>query len=123
MALRKRPRAATPTREIKIRLAGDLSLRIEKKAKENGQAMNRVIVDELAAFPALKDLGVLADRIADVDVIVAHYGERITWLELSEQLLAAVDAVIKAQGAAQQAAIDKLRITRGAMKAQKKGGD
>jgi hypothetical protein len=53
--------------------------------------------------------------VGHIDNLLARYGTRITWLDLSEQLLSAVDGVLHAQGGAQQAAIDKLRIVRNAM--------
>jgi hypothetical protein len=45
----------------------------------------------------------------------ARQSARVSWLELSEELLNAVDAVLKSQGAAREAAIDQLSVIRTAM--------
>jgi hypothetical protein len=48
-------------------------------------------------------------------IVLAKQGARIKWQDLSDDLLNAVDAVLKTEGTAQQAAIDKLRVERSAM--------
>jgi hypothetical protein len=116
MARRKQQRAAPGHgREFKIRLPEDIAWRIEGKAKDKEWPLNRVIINELAAYPDLEQVGVLAETVGDMEVILAHYSARITWQDLSDKLLSAVDAVLKAQGGALQAAIDQLRVVRAAM--------
>ncbi len=46
---------------------------------------------------------------------VAHYGARIQWHELSDNLLKAVDAVLSAQGGGLPAALNRLRAVRSTM--------
>jgi hypothetical protein len=48
-------------------------------------------------------------------VILARYGARITWHDLSDRLLKAVDEVLSAHGGAMLAAIDRLRAVRRTM--------
>jgi hypothetical protein len=47
--------------------------------------------------------------------VLARYSARIILSDLSDELLAAVDAVLKTEGSAQQSAIDRLRVQRNAM--------
>jgi len=103
--------AATRIREYKLRLPEDIAERIEAKAKVERCAQNRVIINELALYPNLEKQA----AAVDLDGLFAKYGARITWLDLSEALLEAVDRILKTAGTAQQAAIDKLRVERNAM--------
>src|SRR4051794_18121322 len=110
---RKQQRAASarPGREYKIRLPEDVAKRIEQKAAHEQKPVNRAIINELAAFPDLEKVRDFGELVEDMKIVLAQQGARLTWLDLSEQLLAAVDAVLKAQGSgALQAAIDKLRV-------------
>lgn len=96
----------------------DIRVRIERKSKQTGWPQNRVIINELAAFPELEKGGrdLLSGNLQHMNNLLARYGARIKWLDLSEALLKSVDAVLKAEGsAALQAAVDKLRIDRAAM--------
>jgi hypothetical protein len=116
MAPRKQRGSAGGIREYKLRLPLDISARVEAKAKELIKPQNRIIINELAAFPDLERQRTFAENLSALDNLLANYGSRITWLDLSEGLLKAVDAVLKADGAtAVQAAIDKLRVQRNAM--------
>ena len=114
MARRKEKKPAKGW-EYKLRLPRDIAQRIEAKAKETGWPRNRVIINELAAYPRLERQSDLGEHIGELGNLIARYGARIEWLDLSEQLLAAVDAVLKAQGGVQQAAIDRLRAVRSVM--------
>jgi hypothetical protein len=116
MALRRKKTASEQAREFKLRLPSDVSQRIVAKAEKNGWPQNRVIINELAEYPALKEYREQGDQISAVNDIVAKYGARITWLELSEQLLDALDVALDAQGTAQQAALDKVRVLRNQMR-------
>jgi len=116
MAPRRKHVTAPPAgREFKLRIPQDVSERIEAKAKREGRPQNRVIINELALFPSLEETGDLADLIRAMEVIVARYGARITWHDLSDELLNAVDVVLKAEGGALQAALDRLRVVRSGM--------
>jgi hypothetical protein len=112
-------------REFKLRLPEDVSERIVAKAKQTGWPQNRVIINDLAEYPELKqggrdllaaNLAHLGDHLAKFDALFVKYGGRIEWLELSEQLLAALDAALDAKGTAQQAMIDKVRVIRDTMR-------
>jgi hypothetical protein len=113
---RRAKTASERSREFKLRLPEDVARRIEAKAKAEGRPQNRIIINELAAFPNLQKQGDLAEHVRDLEVVLMKYSERITWQELADELLGAVDAVVKAQGAAQQVAIDRLRAVRNTMK-------
>jgi hypothetical protein len=96
-----------------LRLPTDVFERVEAKAKETGWPLNRVIINELAAFPGLEKQAKLGELIRDMEVILAQYGSRITLAELSEPLLRAVDDVLAAKGDGErQARLDKLRVLR-----------
>jgi hypothetical protein len=125
MAPRKKPRASKPgdARDYKIRLPEDIAQRIEAKAKAEGRPQNRVIINELARFPDVEPHSTLAERVRDLEVVLARYAARISWLDLTEQLLNAVDAVLTAEGAAVSAAIDRLRVARAGMLAHRRAAE
>jgi hypothetical protein len=103
--------AAQKGLEFKIRLPVDVAERIRTKAEKEGRAQNKIIVAELSDYPRLKDSGALTEKIRDMDVLLARYGSRITGIELSESLLAAIDLVLKAESFdVLQAAVDRLRV-------------
>ena len=120
--LRRPQTASARSREFKLRLPEDVADRIEAKAKAEGRPQNRIIINELAAYPDLEKIGELREHVANLEALLLKYSVRLTWQELSDELLGAVDAVIKTQGSAQQVAIDKLRAVRNAMQKQKTGG-
>jgi len=109
----RRKRALSEPREFKVRLPADISDRIEAKAEQKHQSQSRVIINELAAFPDLERNFNYANLVEEMRIILAKQGARITDLELSEQLLSAVDAVLKTEGGA--ASLDALRVARSAM--------
>jgi hypothetical protein len=111
---RKQP-APGQGREYKIRLPEDVAQRIENKAKAEQRPQNRVIINELAAIPALEETRKQASLNRDMEIVVARYAARVTSIDLSEQLLSAVDSVINAQGSALAAAVEKLRVVRAGM--------
>ena len=113
------PRKKSPPpgqgREYKIRLPEDIAQRIEAKAKDEQRPQNRIIINELAAFPDLEQTRNLAMLVRDMEVVVARYAAQITTHDLADALLKAVDAVLAAQGGALPAAIEKLRVVRTGM--------
>jgi hypothetical protein len=119
----RRPQTASArSREFKLRLPEDVSDRIVAKAKAEGRPQNRIIINELAAFPDLEKHWRDTRHTDRLEALLLKYGTRIAWQELAEELLRGVDAVIKTQGAAQQVAIDRLRAARNAMEKTKTGG-
>jgi uncharacterized Fe-S cluster-containing radical SAM superfamily protein len=124
MAPRRKQQTARPGREFKLRLPDDVASRIEEKAAREQRPQNRIVINELAAFPDLEKLRNLGELVEDMRVVLAQQGARIAWNDLSDECLRAVDAVLKAQGSgALQAAIDKLRVVRTAMLAHKRTED
>jgi len=120
---KQRTAATRPGREYKIRLPEDVADRIEQKAANEQRPQNRVIINELAAFPDLQKARDLAESVGDLKVLLAQHSARIMWLDLSVQLLSAVDGVLEAEGSnALQAAVDKLRVVRLAMLKSKPRG-
>jgi hypothetical protein len=102
-------------RYYKVALPEDVAERIEAKAKAEGRPQNRIIINELAAFPDLETFKELAEQVSDMKTVLARYGARITSLDVSDALLVAVDAVLTAEGGALSAAVEKLRLARDGM--------
>ena len=112
------PRRKSPPpqgREYKIRLPEDVAQRIEMKAKGEQRPQNRIIINELAAFPDLEQNAKLASLVGHMEVLLARYAAQQTSHDLTDALLKAVDAVLAAQGGSLPAAIEKLRVTRTGM--------
>jgi hypothetical protein len=104
-------------REFKVILPPDLSERIERQAQEEGRPQSRVIVNDLAAIPWLRSQAALAETVRDMQVILARYGSRLTLSDVNDELMAAIDELLAAQGDAElQARVDKVRVVRSAMK-------
>lgn len=112
---RRKREKANERRYYKISLPEDIAQRIEAKAKAEGRPQNRVIINELAAFPDLETVGKLAEHVRDMETVLARYSSQQTSHDLSNQLLAAVDALLKADGGVLQAAVEKVRVVRNAM--------
>lgn len=106
---RTRPAKPGDSRDFKVRLPENVAARIAAKAKAENRAMNRVIINELMRFPDIEPQAALADRVSDLETLLARYASRITWLELNERLLDAVDAVLSGSA---PAALDRLRVAR-----------
>jgi hypothetical protein len=104
-----------PLFDFKIRFPADVRERIVAKAAKTGWPQNRVIINELADYPRLERIEKLADQVAEMDDVLARYSARIVMHDLADELLEAVDTILKTEGSAQQAAIDKLRVARHAM--------
>jgi hypothetical protein len=113
---RKKRRAAGESHPIHLRLPTDVFQRIEAKTKEKGWPFNRVIINELVAFPELEKVTELGEQITDMKVTLARYGSRITLADLGEPLLRAVDDVLEAKTESErQRGLDKLRVLRAEM--------
>ena len=115
MAPRRKKQPPLHGREFKIRLPEDIADRIRSKAEREGRPQNRIIINELAAVPRLEQADDFATLIGAMQNTLARYGSRIAMHDLSDELLRAVDAVLKAEGGALQATVDKLRVVRSAM--------
>jgi hypothetical protein len=97
----------------KIRLPSDVAKRVRDKASALEMPQNRVIINELAAYPRLEQTDKLAEQVRDLEVLLARYSARISGLDISENLLTAVDAILKADGAAAlESAVERLRVAR-----------
>ena len=117
---RKKQPAPGQGREYKIRLPEDIAQRIEMKAKDEQRPQNRIIINELAAFPNLEQTDKLAALVSHMEVVVARYAAQQTFHDLTDALLNAVDAVLAAQGGALPAAIERLRVERLALDATRR---
>jgi hypothetical protein len=114
------PDAAAPWRVYKLRLPRDIAERIEKKAADEQRPVNRIIINELADVPRLEQAAKFDDLIRQLETVIWRHGARIAWLDLTHDLLDAVDGVVNAEGAAIYGAIDKLRIVRRAIELTEK---
>jgi hypothetical protein len=94
----------------------DLAVWIEAKAKSEGRPQNRIIINALAVARSLEALPDLMTAVGDMKVTLAQYSSRITMHDLSDDLLRALDTALAASGSAQQAALDKVRVIRAAMR-------
>jgi hypothetical protein len=119
MLTRRKKKSATPAfqmaREYKLRLPPDVSKWVEQRAKDTGWPQNRVIINSLVSLDYLEKLRGIGELYEDMKVWNARQSARVTWLDLSHELLNAVDAVLKTEGSAREAAIDRLRVERTAM--------
>jgi hypothetical protein len=119
MLPRRKKKAATPAfqmaREYKLRLPPDVSKWVEQRAKDTGWPQNRVIINGLASLDHLEKIRDFGEVLEDMKVWSARQGARVAWHDLSDELLNVVDAVLKAEGSAREAAIDKLSVVRSAM--------
>jgi hypothetical protein len=112
---RKKRRAAGEGHPLHLRLPSDVMKLVETKAKKEQWPLNRAVINLLASIPLLEKIRDFDEVLGDLKVWNARQSARVTWLDLSEELLNAVDAVLKTQGSARDAAIDQLRVTRTAM--------
>jgi hypothetical protein len=119
---RRKQRSPHQGREFKLRIPEDVAERIEADAKREQRPMNRIVINNLADVPRWREqetmailLGHMSDSIDRMGKTLAHHGERIDWQDLSDQLLATLDKALAAEGSAQQAALDKVRVLRATM--------
>jgi len=104
-------------REFKLRLPHPVAERIATKAKARGTPQSRVIIEELTAIPDLENRASFSAMIEEMRDVLSRFGARAAVADLSDNLLAAVDAVLKAKGTGTlQAAMDRLRVVRTEMR-------
>ena len=113
---RKKRRALGEGHPVHLRLPTDVFERIEGKTKEKGWPLNRVIINELAAFPDLEKHAKLGELVRDMEVILARYSSQQAMAELGEPLLRAVDQLLAAKtDSERQMQLDRLRVLRSNM--------
>lgn len=114
--VRKKPQAPPrPGKEYKLRLPQDVADMIEIRAKAEQRPQNRIIINMLASVPRLEKGRLFEDLIGDMEVVLARHGRRISWHDVQDELLAAVDELLKSEGGAAQAALERLRAVRTGM--------
>jgi hypothetical protein len=116
---RKKP-ASAQDRELKIRLPADVWQRVEAQAQDEGRPFNRIVINDLAAIPDLRQQRKLADHVGEMGNVLARYASEIVMHQLSGEMLNAIDALLKAEGGAVSAAIERVRVLRNAMQATKR---
>jgi hypothetical protein len=98
------------------RSARDVGDWIDAKAKAEGRALNHVIINAMAEYPSLKRFRDFATLIGDMETVLARYGARIAAHDLADEMLNAIDAVLKAEGGSTlQAAVERMRVVSAAM--------
>jgi hypothetical protein len=114
---RKKRRAPGEGHPVHLRLPTDVFERIEAKTKAKGWPFNRVIINELAAFPDLERLATFGELISDMEIVLARYSSRMIVADLGEPLLRAIDEVLAAKtDGERQTPLDKLRVLRSEMR-------
>ena len=63
--------------------------------------MNKVLINELAAFPRLEKFEDFATQVGEMGNVLARYSSRAVMADLSDELLQALDAALAAEGSAQ----------------------
>jgi hypothetical protein len=111
---RKKKHAPGEGYEVKLRIPPDVMAIVEEEARASERAFNRTIVNLLASIPHLKGEAKLAASVRQLDVLLPAMAARMTWHNLQDGLLNAVDAVLAAPANA-PAPLDKLRAARAAM--------
>jgi hypothetical protein len=116
---RKKRRALGEGHPVHLRLPTDVFERIEAKTKEKGWPLNRVIINELAAFPDLDQQAKLGELTRDMEVVLAQYGARIVTADLTDELLRTLREMLKADDANNagmlRAKVAKVRVILAAM--------
>ena len=103
---RKKRRAPGEWHPVHVRLPTDVFERIDAKAKDEGRPFNRVIINELAAFPNL-------DRQAKLEQLIRDMAD------LTDELLRTLREMVKADDAnnvgALRKGVAKVRVMLAAM--------
>jgi hypothetical protein len=117
MAPPRKPETVEPGRALHVRLPVDVFARVEAEAKAQGRPINRIVINDLAAIPWLKEQAKLGQLLQNMEVVLAKYGARVTLADADEELVSAVDEVLAAQSAGElQARLDKVRVVRATMR-------
>jgi prophage regulatory protein len=116
---RKKRRSPGEGHPVHLRLPTDVFERVEAKAKDEGRPFNRIIINELAAFPDLDRQAKLGQLIRDLEITLARYDARIIAADLSDEMLRTVREMVKADDAnnvgALRAKVAKVRVILNAM--------
>jgi hypothetical protein len=116
---RRKRRAPGEGHPVHLRLPTDVFERIEAKTKEKGWPFNRVIINELAAFPDLEKQAKLGELTRRMEDTLAHYSTRIVVADLTDDLLRTLHEIVKADGANNvgelRAKVAKVRVILSAM--------
>jgi len=122
--LRRPNRSPAPprAREYKVRLPADLADRVEARAKAETWPQNRTVINLLARYFDLENIGTLVEHLGHLDNMILKYSSRIEWQELTEEFLQIANEVVTTKGAAREVAIDKLNAALKAMQKHKAGG-
>jgi hypothetical protein len=108
---RKKRIAPSQTHPVHLRLPGDVFARLEAKAKQNIWPLNRVIINELAAYPTLEQNARFGELVDHMETTLARYGSRIVATELADALLRAIRDVLDANtDGERRSRIDRLRV-------------
>jgi hypothetical protein len=116
MELPRIPRGSEYAREFRLRLPPDLSGRIEKEAYDTGKPQNRVIIDMLARVTQADESTSIASSARHLETLLAKYSAQQSSVELSKDLLRAVDEILDAKPHEVQARVEGLRVVRRAMR-------
>jgi hypothetical protein len=102
----------------------DVFRRIEAKTKEKGWPFNRVIINELAAFPDLDEQAKLGQLTRDLEITLARYDARIVTADLTDELLRTLREMVQADDAnnvgALRTKVAKVRVILAAMEKHKR---
>ena len=110
---RKKRIAPSQTHPVHLRLPGDVFARLEAKAKASIWPLNRIVTNELAAYPRLERDARRGELNDHIETLLARYGSRLIVADLSDALLQAVDRVLAAKSDSERrSAVDKLRVVR-----------
>jgi len=103
-------------RDFRLRLPPDLSEEIEKESVNTGLPQNRIIINRLARFGQADKTATMDGLIGHMETLLARYGAQQSGVELSKDLLRAVDDILAAKPNELQARVEGLRVVRRAMR-------
>jgi hypothetical protein len=101
-------------REFKVRLPPEISKRIEDEAAKEGCSQSKIIVEDLRDIPDLRSQATALDLVGDMEHMLRRYGARLTYAELTDELLFAIRAADEANTAGKiselRAAMDQVNL-------------
>jgi hypothetical protein len=115
MELPKFPQVGEPVQEFRIRLPLDLAQEVEKEVVDSGLPRNRVVINRVARGGHNSKTATLESLIRDMETLLARYSSQQSSVELSKDLLRAVDEILDARPNEVQARVEGLRVVRRAM--------